>query len=47
MIQHYRFALTGFTVSALVASVSLGFWAGFVTAQLRPADPSSPKLAGP
>jgi hypothetical protein len=30
MTQHYRLAQLGVTVAALIASVSLGFWAGLM-----------------
>lgn len=43
MTQHYRLAQTSITVVALLASVSLGFWAGFAAAPLRPAGVSAPK----
>jgi len=45
MTQHHHLALTGLTVAALVASVSLGLWAGLVAAPLSltalsPPDPA-------
>ena len=39
MTRHYRLAFTsGVTIAALVAAVSLGFFSGFMAAQLPPAS---------
>ncbi len=46
MTQHHRLALTGLTVASLVASVSLGLWAGLLAAPLSWATTSPKEPAG-